>query len=42
MASNPPAASGMAALRVDDLHVAFQQGARSTRVLDGNASTGVR
>ncbi|MCO5105461.1 MAG: ABC transporter ATP-binding protein [Burkholderiaceae bacterium] len=35
MASNPPAAPGMAALRVDDLHVAFQQGARSTRVLDG-------
>ncbi len=37
MASNPPAASDAAALRVDDLHVAFREGAREIRVLDGLA-----
>lgn len=37
MASNPPAAPGAAALRVDDLHVAFHEGTREVRVLDGLA-----
>ncbi len=38
MASNPPAPSGTTALQVDDLHVAFHDGARGTaRVLDGLA-----
>ena len=35
MPSNPPAPPDAAALRVEDLHVAFPQGSRSTRVLDG-------
>lgn len=37
MTSNPPSAADAAALRIDDLHVAFRDAGRDVRVLDGLA-----